>query len=99
MNTNKSYNIKTYAQIGDKVMTTRESSVKKDKCETKRVSVSLPLDTIKKLDAIASRHGITMTDAIRRAIATEDYIESEIQEDSKILIQKSDNTLREVVFR
>jgi len=71
----------------------------KDKCETKRVSVSLPLDTIKKLDAIASRHGITMTDAIRRAIATEDYIESEIQADSKILIQKSDNTLREVVFR
>jgi hypothetical protein len=59
----------------------------------------LPLDTIKKLDQIASRHGITMTDAIRRAIATEAYIESEIQQDSKILIQKSDNTLREVVFR
>jgi predicted RNase H-like HicB family nuclease len=57
------------------------------------------LDTIKKLDMIASRHGITMTDAIRRAIATEAYIESEIQEDNKILIQKSDNTLREVVFR
>ena len=71
----------------------------KDKCETKRVSVSLPLDTIKKLDKIASRHGITMTDAIRRAIATEAYIDNEIQEDNKILIQKSDNTLREVVFR
>ena len=71
----------------------------KDKCETKRVSVSLPLDTIKKLDEIASRHGITMTDAIRRAIATEAYIDNEIQEDNKILIQKSDNTLREVVFR
>jgi metal-responsive CopG/Arc/MetJ family transcriptional regulator len=80
-------------------MATKERAVSNDKCETKRVSVSLPLDTIKKLDAIASRHGITMTDAIRRAIATEDYIESEIQEDSKILIQKSDNTLREVVFR
>ena len=71
----------------------------KDKCETKRVSVSLPLETIEKLDQIASRHGITMTDAIRRAIATEAYIDSEIQENSKILIQKSDNTLREVVFR
>lgn len=71
----------------------------KDKCQTKRVSVSLPLDTIEKLDTIASRHGITMTDAIRRAIATEAYIDNEIQEDNKILIQKSDNTLREVVFR
>jgi metal-responsive CopG/Arc/MetJ family transcriptional regulator len=82
-----------------KVMATKERAVSNDKCETKRVSVSLPLDTIKKLDEIASRYGITMTDAIRRAIATEDYIESEIQADSKILIQKSDNTLREVVFR
>ena len=82
-----------------KVMATKGKSVNKDKCETKRVSVSLPLDTIKKLDQIASRHGITMTDAIRRAIATEAYIDREIQEDSKILIQKSDNTLREVVFR
>ncbi|MEL6579940.1 MAG: ribbon-helix-helix domain-containing protein [Cyanobacteria bacterium J06621_12] len=71
----------------------------KDKCQTKRVSVSLPLDAIEKLDTIASRHGITMTDAIRRAIATEAYIDNEIQEDNKILIQKSDNTLREVVFR
>jgi metal-responsive CopG/Arc/MetJ family transcriptional regulator len=71
----------------------------KEKCQTKRVSVSLPLDTIKKLDEIASRHGITMTDAIRRAIYTETYIENEIQQDNKILIQKSDNTLREVVFR
>ena len=71
----------------------------KDKSQTQRVSVSLPLDAIEKLDKIASRHGITMTDAIRRAIATEAYINNEIQENSKILIQKSDNSLIEVVFR
>ena len=70
-----------------------------EKCQNKRVSVSLPLDTIEKLDKIASRHGITMTDAIRRAIATEAYIDREIQENSKILIQKPDNSLIEVVFR
>ena len=71
----------------------------KDKSQTQRVSVSLPLDAIEKLDKIATRHGITMTDAIRRAIATEAYINNEIQENSKILIQKSDNSLIEVVFR
>lgn len=80
-------------------MAAKEKSANKDKCQTKRVSVSLPLETIEKLDQIASRHGITMTDAIRRAIATEAYIEQEIQQDSKILIQKADNTLREIVFR
>ena len=71
----------------------------KDKSQTQRVSVSLPLDAIEKLDKIATRHGITMTDAIRRAIATEAYINNEIQENSKILIQKSDNSLIEVVFK
>lgn len=80
-------------------MTARERATNPEKNQSKRVSVLLPLETIKQLDAIASRHGITMTDAIRRAIATEAYIESEIQENSKILLQKSDKTLREVVFR
>lgn len=73
--------------------------VAKDKCQSKRVSVSLPIDVIDMLDKIANRHAITMTDAIKRAIATEAYIEDEINEGSKVLIQKSDNTLREVVFR
>ena len=80
-------------------MATGEKSANKEKSQTKRISVSLPLETIEKLDKIASRHGITMTDAIRRAIATEAYIDREIQENSKILIQKSDNSLMEVVFR
>ncbi len=80
-------------------MADQEKSTNKDKCQTKRVAVTLPLETIEKLDKIASRHGITMTDAIRRAVATEDYLNNEIQENSKILIQKSDNTLIEVIFR
>ena len=80
-------------------MTIEEKSANKNQSQTKRVSISLPLDTIAKLDQIASRHKITMTDAIRRAIATEAYINSEIQNNSKILIQKSDNSLIEVVFK
>ena len=80
-------------------MADQGKSINKDKCQTKRVSVTLPLETIEKLDKIASRHGITMTDAIRRAVTTEDYLDNEIQDNSKILIQKSDNTLIEVVFR
>ncbi len=50
-------------------MAIKEQSATQDKL--KRVSLSLPLDTIEKIDQIASLHGITMTDAIRRAIATE----------------------------
>ena len=80
-------------------MSIKEKSTHQDKSQTKRVSVSLPLDTIEQLDKIANRHGITMTDAIRRAVTTEAYLDNEIQENSKILIQKSDNSLIEVIFR
>lgn len=80
-------------------MSIKEKSTDRDKSQTKRVSVSLPLDTIEQLDQIARSHGITMTDAIRRAVATEAYLDNEIQENSKILIQKSDNSLIEVIFR
>ena len=77
----------------------KEKSNNKDQCQTKKVAFTLPLETIEKLDKIASRHGITMSDAIRRAVATVDYLDNEIQEDSKILIQKPDNSLIEVVFK
>ena len=80
-------------------MSIKEKSTDQDTSQAKRVSVSLPLNTIEQLDQIARRHGITMTDAIRRAVATEAYLDNEIQENSKILIQKSDNSLIEVIFR
>ncbi|MGF1481268.1 MAG: ribbon-helix-helix protein, CopG family [Cyanophyceae cyanobacterium] len=69
-----------------------------DKPVTKKVTVALPLETIEKIKLIANRHGLTMTDAIRRAVTTEDYIENAIKEGNKVLLQKEDN-YREVVFR
>jgi hypothetical protein len=40
-----------------------------------------------------------MTEAVRIAIKTEDYIEQQIESGGKILIEKPDKTMREVVFR
>lgn len=65
----------------------------------KRISVTLAPDTVDRLKKLASDKGITFTEALRRAVGTEIYLQNEIQKGGKVLIQKSDNTLREVTFR
>lgn len=65
----------------------------------KRMSVTLSSDAAKWLEVLAESQGITQTEALRKAIATEAYIQREIAEGSKILVQKADKEIREVVFR
>ncbi|MFP4132994.1 MAG: ribbon-helix-helix protein, CopG family [Halothece sp.] len=71
----------------------------KNKTETKKVTVNLPTETIERIREIADKHGLTMTEAIRRAIITESYLEKQIAEGNKILLEKPDKTYTELVFR
>jgi Ribbon-helix-helix protein, copG family len=75
------------------------SMAQTEKSVAKRVNVSLSEETIALLQGIARRRGVSMTEAVRIAIKTEDYIEQQIESGSKILIEKPDKTMREVVFR
>lgn len=67
--------------------------------EAKRLSVALKTDASKMLDEITESSGMTISQAIHRAIATEFYIRQEIEDGSKILVQKSNEEIREVIFR
>jgi hypothetical protein len=82
-------------------LTTAEdaSMAQAEKSVAKRVNVSLSEETIALLQGIARRRGVSMTEAVRIAIKTEDYIEQQIESGGKILIEKPDKTMREVVFR
>jgi Ribbon-helix-helix protein, copG family len=82
-------------------LTTAEdaSMAQTEKSVAKRVNVSLSEETIALLQGIARRRGVSMTEAVRIAIKTEDYIEQQIESGGKILIEKPDKTMREVVFR
>jgi Ribbon-helix-helix protein, copG family len=75
------------------------SMAQAEKSVAKRVNVSLSEETIALLQGIARRRGVSMTEAVRIAIKTEDYIEQQIESGGKILIEKPDKTMREVVFR
>ncbi len=66
---------------------------------TKRISVSLSPDTVEKLRSLASAKHISFTEALRQSVLDEVYFQEEIAKGGKILIQKPDSTLREIVFR
>ena len=67
--------------------------------DLKKVSIDLPSDTLDAIRRIAEHRNLTMTDAIRRAVATESYIEDQINNGGTILVKKPDGTYKEVVFR
>lgn len=66
---------------------------------SKRMSVSLPPDTAALLEQLAQSQGVTMVEAIRRAISTEAYLKGEIREGCRVHIVAADGTTKEVVFR
>ena len=63
-----------------------------------KVSFNLPAEDLATLKAIAARRNITVTQALRQAIATEKFVEDTIQRGGKLLVQR-DKTVTEVVFR
>jgi hypothetical protein len=65
----------------------------------KRMSVSLSGDAARLLAQLAESQGITQNEALRKAIATEAYLRQEMEQGAKVLLQKSNKDIREVVFR
>lgn len=65
----------------------------------KRMSVSLPPDTSALLEQLAQSQGTTMVEAIRRAINTEAYLQSEIRNGCRVQLVAADGSIKEVVFR
>lgn len=63
-----------------------------------KVSFNLPADELEYLREVADKRGINVTQALRRAIATEKLIDDVDSSDSKLLIEQGDAT-REVIIR
>lgn len=65
----------------------------------KRLSVILSDEAERLLDNLANTQGITKSEALRKAIATESYLTEERMKGSKVFIRSKQNELMEVVFR
>lgn len=67
--------------------------------QTKRLSVSFTNDLVEVLENLSTTQGVSQNEILRRALATESYIQGEIANGSTVLIQKKNGDIREVVFR
>jgi predicted transcriptional regulator len=63
-----------------------------------KMSVNLPEEAVENLRAIAEKNGITLTAALRQSIANEKFLEDELQNGEKLLIESDKGPLRQVVF-
>lgn len=64
-----------------------------------KTTMNLPAATMEQLKRLADDNGITRTEALRRAIATESYIADQVAAGRRVLIEDSDGQLRELAFR
>lgn len=63
-----------------------------------KVTVNLPEDTVDAIKRIAEERGTTVTEAMRQVIESQRYLQQEIKQGSKVLIEKPDQSLRQVIF-
>jgi hypothetical protein len=81
------------------INTLADNTAPKPTQSTKRMSIGLSGETVELLEFLADSQGISQNEAIRRAIATDVYFLKERLEGSKVLLQKPDKEIREVLFR
>ena len=65
---------------------------------TKKATFTLPDDDIDTLRRLAREREMTVTATLRRAIATEAFLEKERQQGSRLLIEKADGKIVEIVI-
>ena len=64
-----------------------------------KMSVNLSEDAVKKLKAMAGKNGITLTEQLRRSIATEVWREQVEESGGSVLVENENGQVREVEFR
>lgn len=65
---------------------------------SQRVAVNLRGADLERLDEVAEANRLTRNDAIRKALATEAFVQRELQTGHKILIEDEKGNIRQVEF-
>ncbi len=62
-----------------------------------RLNVDLPADVAQALVDISKQQGVTLSEAVRRAINTESFLHKKRQANAKVLIEEGES-IKELVF-
>ncbi len=64
-----------------------------------KVTVNLPDETVNSLKSIAADRGTTVTEALRQVIESQRFLNTEVKNGNKVLIQdQADKSIRQVIF-
>lgn len=63
-----------------------------------RMSINLSAEAADALRALTTKRGITLTEAIRRAISTQKYVDDASSRGARILIEEPDGSVKELIF-
>ncbi|MFJ1259030.1 ribbon-helix-helix domain-containing protein [Cupriavidus sp. CuC1] len=63
-----------------------------------RLNADLAPDVAEALQHLAARNGISLSEAVRRAISTEAYLQEMRDSGGKVLIEENGGRLKELVF-
>jgi predicted transcriptional regulator len=67
--------------------------------EKTKLTVNLTDDALQALRELAESSNMTLGQALGQAIASEKFLRDEVKKGGRVLIEKPDQTLREVVLR
>jgi len=67
--------------------------------DTVKVTLNLPADLVERLKKTSSKRQVTMTEEIRRGLENDLYLSQEEEEGAKILLEKKDHRLVQLVRR
>ena len=68
------------------------------KAEPKRINVAVSADTVRALENVIEREGVTLTEALRRLVGYGDFVYRAVREEREQLIVKGEEGTREVVL-
>lgn len=64
-----------------------------------KLSANLPVEVAEALRELAERRQTTMTEVLRHAISLEKWVQDQVDQGSKFLVEDKSGRTREVVFR
>ena len=76
-----------------------EGRARVDEPQVTKISANLPNGVVEDLRNIATSEAITMTQALRNAIALYKYVSGEMRTGGKLLVERPDGHIREVIPR
>ncbi|MFE2122414.1 hypothetical protein ACFW9U_17395 [Rhodococcus aetherivorans] len=64
-----------------------------------KVTVNLPNEDVLRMSEMARRHALTKTAALVRALRLAQYIDDETAKGTKLFLQDTNGTLREIIIK